>query len=98
MTDHELDQRVQALAARLEQSRHWVSPDFRVREATAAHVLGVSPRTLRNWRDEGLGPVFLRVGHRLTFRIADLLCWLDQQTHNPSAANGNSRKDAERAA
>ncbi len=98
MTDHELDQRAAALAERLERAGKWVSLDGRISEPDAAELVGVSPRTFRNWRDEGRGPVFVLVGRRLTFRIADLLRWLDERTHNPSAANGNSRKDAERAA
>ena len=94
----ELDHRVQAVTARLEACKRWVSLDGRINESDAAELVGVSQRTLRAWREEGRGPVFVLVGRRLTFRIADLLRWLDERTHNPSAANGNSRKDAERAA
>lgn len=86
MTDHELDQRVQALAARLEQSRHWVSPDFRVREATAAHVLGCTPRTLQRWRESGIGPAFVVVGRKPTYRLVDVIAWLDSRRHDPRAA------------
>lgn len=81
MTDHELDQRVQALAARLEQSRHWVSPDFRVREATAAHVIGVAGRTLQRWREAGIGPAFVVIGRNVTYRLADLLAWIGERRH-----------------
>lgn len=97
MTD-DLHSRVIALAERLERAGKWVSLDGRISEPDAAGLVGVSQRTFRNWRDEGRGPVFVLVGRRLTFRIADVLRWLDERTHNPSAANGNSRKDAERAA
>lgn len=45
MTNHDLDQRVQALAARLEARGCWVSLDMRVREPVAAEVLGVTGRT-----------------------------------------------------
>ena len=81
MTDHELDQRVQALAARLEQSRHWVSPDFRVREATAAHVIGVAGRTLQRWREAGTGPAFVVLSRNVTYRLADLLAWVESRRH-----------------
>ncbi len=81
MTDHDLDQRVQALAARLEQSRHWVSPDLRVREATAAHVLGCTARTLQRWREAGRSPPFVAVSRSVTYRLADLLAWIDERRH-----------------
>jgi len=81
MTDHELDQRVQALAARLEQSRHWVSPDLRVREATAAHVLGCTARTLQRWREAGCSPPFVLLGRALSYRLGDLLQWISERRH-----------------
>jgi excisionase family DNA binding protein len=34
-------------------------------ETTAAEVLGVSPRTLGDWRRQGIGPRFVRMGRRL---------------------------------
>lgn len=81
MTDHELDLRVQALAARLEQSRHWVSPDLRVREPVAAEVLGVTARTLQRWREAGIGPAFVVIGRNVTYRLGDVLQWVDERRH-----------------
>ena len=46
----------------------------------AAAMLGVSPRTLANWRTLGIGPAFVRVGRvhsRTLYRIDDLNTWLD---------------------
>ena len=82
MTDPtDLDRRVIALAARLEQSRHWVSPDFRVREATAVHVIGVAGRTLQRWREAGCSPPFVAISRSVTYRLADLLAWISERRH-----------------
>mgnify|MGYP000894626959 FL=1 len=46
----------------------------------AAAMLGVSPRTLANWRTLGIGPAFVRVGavrSRTLYRVDDLNTWLD---------------------
>ena len=46
----------------------------------AAAMLGVSSRTLANWRTQGIGPAFVRVGavrSRTLSRIDDLNTWLD---------------------
>ena len=46
----------------------------------AAAMLGVSLRTLANWRTLGIGPAFVRVGRvhsRTLYRIDDLNIWLD---------------------
>lgn len=34
-------------------------------ETAAAEILGVSPRTLADWRRRGIGPRYTRVGRRL---------------------------------
>ena len=46
----------------------------------AAVMLGVSPRTLANWRAQGIGPAFVRIGavhSRTLYRLDDLHAWLD---------------------
>lgn len=47
----------------------------------AAEFLGVSPKTLSNWRALGRGPAFVRYGDALTSRIAyplpDLIAFRD---------------------
>ena len=46
----------------------------------AAALIGVSPRTLSNWRTQGVGPVFVRVGtphSRTLYRLDDLRTWLE---------------------
>lgn len=46
----------------------------------AAAMLGVSSRTLANWRTLGIGPAFVRIGavhSRTLYRLDDLNTWLD---------------------
>ena len=55
----------------------------------AAAMLGVSSRTLANWRTQGIGPAFVRVGavrSRTLYRIDDLNTWLD---HNRVETSGS---------
>lgn len=45
--------------------------------AEAARVLGVAPKTLRNWRSLGTGPAYVELGSRqCVYRPADLDSWL----------------------
>jgi hypothetical protein len=78
-----------AIAAALDVLRRdrpdsWISADgrHRLNEIDAAYVLGVAPRTLRGWREAGIGPPYFRLG-RVTYATADLLAFLDQQQIDP---------------
>lgn len=81
----------EALCARLTAAGEWVSLDGRVRESAAARVLGVTAKTIRRWREAGQGPPFLLIGNRLTFRVCDLVEWLNQRRHDPQASNGQTK-------
>jgi predicted site-specific integrase-resolvase len=37
-----------------------------------AERLGVSQRTLEGWRSRGKGPVYLRLGGRVAYRVIDI--------------------------
>ncbi|WP_418648799.1 hypothetical protein ACNQFN_10980 [Thauera butanivorans] len=82
MPSDDLPRRIEATAARLEawcrENKHWVSADGRVREATAAELVGMSAGTLRNRRC-ALNPVmaFYLAGGRVTYRIEDVATWLE---------------------
>jgi predicted DNA-binding transcriptional regulator AlpA len=44
----------------------------------AAAYLGICPRTLDNWRSQGRGPTYIRVGgRRIVYRIEDLERYLE---------------------
>lgn len=47
--------------------------------AEAARLLGISPRTLANWRRVGVGPTCKRLGYSIVrYREADVLRWVEQ--------------------
>ncbi|QSR23864.1 DNA-binding protein [Hyphomonas sp. KY3] len=49
-------------------------------EKQAAKHLGVSARTLRNWRVRGGGPKFVRVSARcIRYKRGDLQDWIDRR-------------------
>lgn len=89
-----IDPRVMDLADRLEARKRWVSLDLRTDEKTAGEIIGVKPRTFRQWREEGRGPVFVAVGQRITYRLADILAWLDSRSVDPRACVGETRQFA----
>ena len=48
----------------------------------ASEFLGVTPRTLVNWRYKGCGPKYIRTGSvhsRVLYRLRDLNAWLDER-------------------
>lgn len=60
----------------------------------AAAMLGVSPRTLANWRTQGIGPAFIRVGavhSRTLYRLDDLHAWLERNRVETSASKAVER-------
>lgn len=44
-----------------------------------ASVLGIPPSTLANWRYQGLGPRYLRIGRHVRYEVRDLEAWLRTQ-------------------
>lgn len=47
-------------------------------ESTAAEFLGISHRTLQNWRVRGGGPPYIKVaGKTVRYRFRDLLAWIE---------------------
>ncbi len=57
--------------------------------------LGVDPRTSRQWRQDGAGPPYLRVGpRRILYRAADVDAWLASRTYRHRAEEVTTRKAA----
>lgn len=53
----------------------------------AANFLGISHRTLENWRLKGGGPAFVRMSHRcVRYRLEALLSWLDKREATSTSA------------
>lgn len=51
--------------------------------AEAAAYLGVSPDTLPRWRWAGTGPVFVKVGRTVKYRVSDLEAYLTERAVLP---------------
>ena len=49
----------------------------------AAEYLGLHARTLDNWRSQGRGPRYIRVGRRIIYRVADLEEFLESRIVEP---------------
>lgn len=60
--------------------QHWLkkleSVAGRMTTGEAALFLGLSVRTLELWRQKGLGPKYLRLGHSIRYDIDDLNAYL----------------------
>lgn len=48
--------------------------------AQAAEYLRVQVQTLANWRVEGRGPAFVRVGRLIRYRLSAIDAWLAKQS------------------
>jgi hypothetical protein len=46
----------------------------------AAQLLARSPATLKRWRYQGIGPEFIAIEGRISYRLSTLLHFLDQHT------------------
>lgn len=60
---------------------------------TAAEMIGVSPRTLSNWRLQGNGPPFLKLGTgeataAVRYRVAALEEWLTGRERRSTSDRG----------
>lgn len=51
----------------------------------AARHLGLSHRTLEQWRWKGIGPAFVHVGRQVRYHLADLNAFLARNRHDPEA-------------
>ncbi|KAB2739467.1 helix-turn-helix domain-containing protein [Brucella anthropi] len=38
--------------------------------------IGISAQTLARWRHEGKGPVFVKIGRLVAYRVSDIRQWL----------------------
>lgn len=73
---------VEIVIERLRASGHTVRPDGRITADAAAELLGVSPKTLRNWRSGMLPPGFPQafdIRGRIWYRLHELLDWIEAQ-------------------
>lgn len=50
-----------------------------LKPAEVAELLRVTPATLKDWRYEGRGPVYLKQGRWVVYRADDIAKWLAKQ-------------------
>jgi Helix-turn-helix domain len=49
----------------------------------------LSLRTLRRWRQEGIGPAYVKVGRRVMYRPSDVETWTREHTIDPREGGGS---------
>ncbi|QCI95171.1 AlpA family transcriptional regulator [Novosphingobium sp. EMRT-2] len=65
------------MSASFEQVRVRVLPDGRVSRSDAAAFLGLTPKTLADYKSRGIGPCPRKVGGRVFYRLIDLEAFRD---------------------
>lgn len=50
----------------------------------AAEILGRSPNTLKRWRYEGIGPAYVEMEGRVSYDVAVLIEYINENTRVPS--------------
>jgi DNA-binding transcriptional MerR regulator len=58
-------------------------PDRAMESSDAAPIVGVTARTLKAWRRDGIGPRYIKFGNRVRYRVSDLERWLAEHTVTP---------------
>lgn len=51
--------------------------------AALAEWLGLHPQLPVQWRYQGDGPPFVKIGRSVRYRVADVESWLAERTVNP---------------
>lgn len=59
-------------------------------EEAAARFLGVTKRTLKQWRQDGRGPRFVKVGRSVRYRMTDLEAFVESHTFTNTTEARNS--------
>ncbi len=57
-------------------------PDACLSNDEAARYIGVSPKTLPDWRVDGRSPPWIKAGRRVVYRRVDLDRWLSERVCN----------------
>jgi len=65
-----------------------------INTARAANILDRSPATLKRWRYEGIGPDYVEIQGRVSYDVAVLIRYMNENTRVPSvrAAMEESRE------
>ncbi len=60
--------------------------DYLLDDEKLSSVLDVSVGTLANWRYQGRGPRFVKVGRHVRYRRSDVEDWLERNARESTAA------------
>ncbi|WP_446721314.1 helix-turn-helix transcriptional regulator [Luteococcus sp. H101] len=60
--------------------------EFLTNWQAASFLGGLSPNTLTQWRADGKGPRFVKLGSRVAYRKQDLRDWAESQVIEPATA------------
>ncbi len=50
-------------------------------EHEVAEILNISAPTLRKWRWEGKGPQFVKIGHRVAYKVGEIDSYINNNVH-----------------
>jgi hypothetical protein len=68
-------------------------------ETRVAEMLGVTPKTLRNWRlSEGKGPPFVKLGRCVRYEEDSTLGWARERSASSTTEASQHRREREAAA
>lgn len=59
-------------------------PALNVSTAAAARMLGVAKHTLENWRADGKGPRYVKLGSRVLYPVDELRAFTQSRTCDPA--------------
>jgi predicted DNA-binding transcriptional regulator AlpA len=62
-----------------------VSGDVLLREGETSSILGLSKRTLQDWRVRGCGPKFVKVGRSVRYRLEDVQAFVNENVHQSTS-------------
>lgn len=57
-------------------------------EKELAKILNIKPETLRNWRWDGKGPIYIKLGSNVRYRMSDVQDFLDGRIRKSTSDMG----------
>lgn len=75
-TPRSISEQLEAIMARLDRIATAVPDRAALPTADAAAYIGFGVSTMRRWRAEGIGPLYVQHGSSIVYRVQDLDDWL----------------------